>query len=152
MDPILSLDELRTRLDWELSPQEEGMALGALDDASNLVRAYGLPWTDDNAPATVKSIVAQATIRYLRNPDGYILSRAGDETVEWGQGASIGSVHLTEAEQRIIRNLTRPAGLYSAPIYAFSSKAAKRKAEGLVPVAGSTHQFPYYVRDKDPWW
>lgn len=153
MEPLVTLAELRTRLDWTLEVEEEGMALAALDDASNIVRAYGLNWTRANAPALAKTVVAKATARYLRNPEGYSISRAGEEHVEWGrvEGSEPG-VFLTQAEQKMIANLARPSGIYTAPVFAWNgNKELKAEQQGYVPTQHGS-KFPYYSLDDSPWW
>ena len=105
---LVELNDLKARLEWTLSPEEESLALGALEDASELVKFYGLPWTADSAPGMAKTIVFNAVTRYLRNPDGFIQSRAGDEMVAWSaEGAmSRGSVSLTGDEVDILAALS----------------------------------------------
>ncbi|WP_234373371.1 hypothetical protein [Streptomyces sp. H-KF8] len=50
----------------------------ALDDASDLAATYGRDWPEDTAPRLVNTLATKSAARYLRNPNGYTQSRAGD--------------------------------------------------------------------------
>lgn len=153
MEAFASLDELKNRLDWTLSPDEERIATGALDDASDLARAYGKDWQAGAAPRLVRMLVLKACARYMRNPDGYTTSRAGDETLSWSDahGRDAGSIYFTNEEQRLLRTLAGGSpGILSAPITAWGPK---RKAAGKtwVPTVGSSEPFEFYASGVDPW-
>lgn len=135
MEPFATLAELQDRLDWDLSEAEERDALGALEDASDLARAYGKGWVDSSsAPRLVRTLVLTSCKRYMKNPDGYTTSRAGDETLSWNEiGDKAGSVYFTDEEIKMLKGLAgRAAGLVSAPISAYGTKAPMKP--GYVPV------------------
>lgn len=146
---LVTLEELKGRLDWELDDGEERLAQGALDDATALVLHYGHPsWTDITAPPVAKMIVRAAATRYLRNPDGYDQSRAGDETVGWGDAAQRPEVHLTPGEIDILRGTTGGSGLWSAQLQAWPGMGeGSGYAPGYVPM--DRKPFPFYA--DDPW-
>lgn len=155
MHSILSLSEVIPRLDWEPEASEFARIEGALQDATNLVRHYGDPeWSSATAPAMVKTIVFQAAVRYLGNPDGFTSSRAGDEMVQWeDHGDGAGTVFLTPTQVRIIENLVNPQldGLVSVPIYAWSSGGVQGgRPPGYVPVQGGGW-YPLFSSDEHPW-
>jgi len=154
MDPFATVDELAARLDFEMSPKERSMAEGALDDASMLVRAHGKNWPDAvTAPYLAKTITLSAAKRYMANPDGFITSRAGDETVGWDeQGEQAGSVYLTAAEIKLLTRIVRPNGLVSVPVIAYGPTRATEDVPGYVPAEGSINSpFPYFSSETSVW-
>jgi hypothetical protein len=153
VEPFASLVELKERLDWTLDPDEERLAASALADASDEARMHGRDWSIEHVPRPVQAIVLKACVRYLRNPDGYTTSRAGDETVTWSDRGdpAAGAVSFTRDEIALLRELSgNRAGLMSAPITAWSPHP-HRAAPGYVPVDGGGKPFPLYARDDDPW-
>ncbi|MFI9228985.1 hypothetical protein [Streptomyces rimosus] len=148
-----TLDELKGRLDWDLDDDELRIAVTALDDASELSAMYGRDWPEATAPRLVKTFVLKAAARYMRNPNGYTQSRAGDETLAWSDahGRDAGSVYFTREEIRLLEELAgRKPGLASAPISAWGTKAHPR-IEGLVPVDYGGAPFPMFADDRGPW-
>ncbi|MEV7690664.1 hypothetical protein [Streptomyces bungoensis] len=77
--PHTTLYELKGRLDWNLD-DELRIAVGALDDASDLAATYDRDCPEDTAPRLVKTLTLKSAVRYLRNPNGYTQSRAGVES------------------------------------------------------------------------
>lgn len=149
MEPFATVDELAKRLDFDLSETERAMAEGALEDASNLVRAHGKTWADAaSAPYIAKTIALAAAKRYMGNPDGYTQSRAGDETLGWdGIGEQAGSVYLTAAEIKLLTRIVRPNGIYSVTIVAHGP--TRPEAGGALRVPTDATSFPLYATD-DP--
>ncbi|MGW3336205.1 hypothetical protein ACWDCL_01825 [Streptomyces sp. NPDC001009] len=148
-----SIDELKGRLDWELDEDELRIAAGALDDASDLAAAYGRDWPEDTAPRLVRTLVLKSAARYLRNPNGYTQSRAGDETLMWSDiGRDAGTVYYTREEIRLLEELAgRKRGISSAVVSAWGSKA-RPSAGGYVPVdyVGGD-PFPMFGDEASPW-
>lgn len=160
MSDLVLLEELQARLDWTLDSGEQGVANGAIADLSDDARYYGSDdWTAENAPRQVKSLVLRAAARYIRNPDGYIQSRAGDETLGWsdrGEAAiNAGTAYYTAKEQQMLATLAgRMTGLFSVPITAWGP--VKESGPGYVPVDGAPFQrtpkpFPFYADGVDGW-
>ncbi|MGC4928074.1 hypothetical protein [Streptomyces sp. DT117] len=155
-----TLDELTGRVDWELDEDELRIATTALADASDLAATYGREWPADRAPRLVKMLVLKSAVRYLRNPNGYTQSRAGDETLAWSDahGRDAGSVYFTREEIRLLENLagTRP-GLTSVTLSAWGSRlrphsSGRANAGGLVPVDyEGGRPFPLLDDDGGPW-
>ncbi|MGZ2360733.1 hypothetical protein LRE75_29310 [Streptomyces sp. 372A] len=154
-----TLDELTGRLDWELDEDELRISVTALEDASNLAATYGREWPEERAPRLVKTLVLKAAVRYLRNPNGYTQSRAGDETLGWSDahGRDAGSVYFTREEIRLLEDLagTRP-GLTSVTVSAWATKLRPRPGgrvggEGLVQVDYDGAPFPLFNDDGGPW-
>lgn len=118
-EPLADLDQLTVRLGYQLDPTESALALAALSDASAMVRAYGLPWTDPaTAPAVVVSVVLAAAERRVRNPEGYRAESQGGYQYQLPAMAPTG-VALTDAEIRLIRAEAGAGGLYAVPIVRF---------------------------------
>lgn len=154
MATLANLDELKARVDRTLDSDEERIGQAALEDASDLARYYGREWpTAASAPRLVKTLVLKAAARYMRNPEGYTQSRAGDETLAWNDaaGENAGTVYFTRDEQRLIAELAgRAKGLSTRRIV--SHGPADRALQGFVPVQGaSTKPFPYFSADESPW-
>jgi hypothetical protein len=152
VDAFATLDELKQRLDWDLDPSEERIATAALADASDEARLHGRDWPTARVPRLVRTVVLKAVVRYLRNPDGYTTSRAGDETLTWtDRGEAAGAVTFTRDEIALLRRLAgKDAGLTTAPVVAWSTRPALR-VPGYVPVAGSSEPFPMFAGPDDPW-
>lgn len=152
MTAFATVDEVQARLDWTLDAGEKNIAQGALEDLSDWACHYGRPWTADTAPGFIKRLVIRATARWLRNPDGYETSRAGDETVGWNHSAETpGAAEFTEAEIKAIKSFIRPHSFGSMQMSAFDTKLPAHWDEGLVPSADGGSQFPLFSTDADPW-
>lgn len=155
MSQLATLDEITARLDWDLDEKEREVAAGILDDASDLARFYGsTSWTDAaTAPPIARMLVRSAVVRYMKNPDGYTQSRAGDETVAWtDKDREAGTIHFTEKE---IKQLTAAAGKLhigfgTVPIFAHNPRRHLCDEPGYVPADGGK-PFPLYPDEDGPW-
>ncbi|MGL5825555.1 MAG: hypothetical protein ACRCYU_12205 [Nocardioides sp.] len=150
MDPFATVEELQERLDWELDEGEQRDAEGALDELSHWARHYGDErWTVASAPGLVKSLVLGAAKRYMKHSEGYVQSRAGDETLAWtDRGEEAGSPTFTKAERASLRRLSKTAAFGSIGIVAYG-RAERATVEGLVPTDSTP--FPYFRSDVSPW-
>lgn len=148
-----TLSELMNRLDWTLDPSEERIAAAALEDASELARGHGKNWVDAaSAPRLVRTLVLSACVRYMKNPESYILSRAGDETVQWeGQGQNAGVVHFTEDERKLLAALGGKSSIFSVPVNAWRTQPRSYRDQGYVPAADGTKPIPMFNSDTGPW-
>lgn len=152
MEPFARLDELKDRLDWTLDADEERIARGALEDASDLARAFGKPWQDAaSAPRMVRTLVLTACTRYMRNPGGYTTSRAGDETLGFTDvGDRAGTIYFTSDERKLLQGLAgNNSRMLTAPVTAWGPM--DKKLEGFVPVEGPGKPFPFFSSDEGPW-
>lgn len=134
---IATLTELQERLEWTLDAGETGIATGALEDLSEDARFYGSQrWDSVTAPRQVKSLVLRAAARFMRNPDGFTQSRAGDETVAWGdRGDSAGTAEFSGKEQKMLAALSgRGTGLISVGVTAYDpgTRSAPRYINPMV--------------------
>ncbi|MEU2111522.1 hypothetical protein [Streptomyces sp. NPDC019507] len=148
-----TLDELKGRLDWSLDAEELRIASAALDDASDLAATYGREWPEDTAPRLVKTLVLKSAARYLRNPNGYVQSRAGDETLQWSDiGRDAGTVYFTREEIRLLEELAgRKRGIASVAVSAWNTKPQAADAGGYVPVDYAGDPFPLFGDAVSPW-
>ncbi|MEU6056980.1 hypothetical protein [Streptomyces sp. NPDC047097] len=147
-----TLDDLKERLDWTLDGDEERIALSALEDASDLAAHYGRDWPSDAAPRTVRTLVLRACKRYMSNPEGYVQSRAGDESLGWSDaaGENAGTVFFTGEEIKLLATLAgRATGLYSAGVTAWRS-VRRPVTAGLVPVENAGKPFPLFADEWGP--
>lgn len=101
-----TVEDVTKRLEEEPTERMLVMIEEYLEEASDVARYYGREWSDLDVPNAVRRIVASAVARFMRNPDGYQTSRAGDETVAWfDRGSEID--WFTEQEiERIGRQAT----------------------------------------------
>lgn len=148
---LATIAELTQRLDWTLDEDETRAANGALEELSEQALYYGKPtWTDLTVPRLVKNVVLAAAARYLRNPDGYTQSRAGDETLVWSdRGHDAGTAYFTEREIKMIRATAGATGFGSAPITAWGTRSFP--TIGYVPVQGGGDPFPMFADHLEPW-
>ncbi|MFF3249732.1 hypothetical protein ACFYWP_01710 [Actinacidiphila glaucinigra] len=155
MANFATLDELKARLDWTLDADEERIATSALEDASDMACLYaGREWSDASVPRIVRTLVLKACKRYMNNPSGYTQSRAGDETLGWGddQGEDAGTVHFSADERKLLQEIGgRKPGLISAQVSAWNS-VSRPVSAGLVPVDRPGEKpFPMFGADGEPW-
>lgn len=146
------LSDLEDRLDFDLNDAQQRMAVAALEDASHMARHYsGLDWPDQGAPAIARTIVLNVVARYMRNPDGYTQSRAGDESVSWsdGDGSDRPTLRFTDQEQSILSKLGRPVGFGSIGTYAWTNRPAK--PDTLYVAVEGRSSFPMFS-GSDPIW
>jgi hypothetical protein len=151
MDPFASLEELTARLDWTLDEGEERIAHSSLEDASELARAHGRDWDADTAPRLVRTLVLKAAARYMKNYQGYITSRAGDETVGWSDkaGEDMGTVYFSRDEIKMLQDLAgRRTALISVPVVAW--QVGTEVDNGTRPVEGGGKNFPMYQVGGEP--
>jgi hypothetical protein len=152
-----SLDELKERLDWTPDEAGERLAKAALDDATVLAMEYGRQWPQDDPPRLVRTLVLRAARRFVENPQGYTTSRAGDETVQWGDahGRDAGSVYFTRDEQKLLASLAgRSKGITSVDVSAWGPQRAhpRKMVAGLVPDPGSPNNPIHFFSDGvEPW-
>jgi hypothetical protein len=153
MAALATLEELTSRLDWTLDEQEQSMAEGALDDASALVRHYGLGWEPENVPPVAKTIALAAARRFVVNNMGVTVSRAGDETLGWdGVGDKAGSVYLTDEEKSMLGSLARGTGFGTIPVSSWGTRIRdRREPGGYVATEGGRKPFPWFNDPVEPW-
>ncbi|WP_329793878.1 hypothetical protein V1227_18910 [Lentzea sp. DG1S-22] len=151
MEPFATLEQLKARLDWTLDEDEERLGAAALDDLSGWARYYGRPWPDPlTAPQLVRTMVLGAAVRYMRNPEGYVTSRAGDETLTWSElGDRAGSAHFNSDELRALTSMSGKTSLLTAPVTAWNSRP--KPVAGYVPVTGGGKPFPMFSDPESPW-
>lgn len=148
--PLATLQGLKDRLEWTLDDGEERIAEGALEELSEDARFYGKSsWTSpDSAPRMVRNIVLKAAARWMRNPDGYITSRAGDETLGWSdQGDRAGSASFTDREIKQLRQLSGHSNMLSVPVTAWGTELPDNEI-GYVPTGNDGDPFPLYASDR----
>lgn len=151
MTAFATLEELQNRLDWTLDEGEERVGEAALEDASDMARAYGRDWEPETAPRLIRTLVLKACTRYLKNIAGYTQSRAGDETVAWSDkaGEDMGQVYFSRDEIKLIEGLAgRRTSLMSAPVIAWRTKIGAD--DGTRPVSGGGKNFPMFQVGGEP--
>jgi len=116
-----------------------------LEDASDKALRYGTSWSEINCPDSVRRIVAAAVARFIRNPDGYAQSRAGDETLSWQELEEVGSVYFTPTEIEHMQRLGNPRLPSFGTIQMKSSDSAPMLRDIYVPVGyAGGRDFPLF--------
>lgn len=148
---LVSITDLASRLPFTLDADETREAEGALADLSFDAQAIGSQlWVDpETTPLAVKNLILRAAARHMKNYEGYTLSRAGDETVQWtDKGESAGTATFTPDEKKIIAQMAgRGAFIGTVGVYAYP--APDRKI-GYVPSAQGA-DFPLFADEVEPW-
>lgn len=150
--PFVTYETLAEQLDFTLDEQGQKQATRRLEMASNLARFYGLDsWTDLAVPAIVRDIVLNVVERYMRNPDGYTQSRAGDETVAWRDPGDEGNWYVSSSEKEILAGLGKPSfgiGTVSTVIWGTKANFDGRNPDNDIMLHTDPHLagdlFPYF--------
>lgn len=149
---LVVIDDLAARLPFVMDDDESREATGALTDLSFEAQAIGSAnWTTpENTPQAVKNLILRAAARHMKNYEGYTVSRAGDETVQWAdQGEGAGSATFTKDERQMLKQMGgRLPFIGGVPVVAWGS--ANRSTTGYVPVVNGS-PFPMYADGAEPW-
>ena len=146
------LTDVEDLLDFELDEQAQRACVAKLQQASSMARHYARPlgerWPESRCPAIVKTIVINVVERYMRNPDNYTQSRAGDETLAWEGSDGKGSFHFTDEEKEILADVGRASsGLYSVQTY--QHNATQNPGDAWIPTSSGSF-FPMFA-GQDAW-
>lgn len=153
-DPLATTDQLAERLPFVMSPEELREAEGALIDLSDDARRLGnRNWLDAaSAPEQVVNLVLRAAKRHMKNYEGYVQSRAGDETVVFSdRGESMGDASFTDGEARILRELVRGPSGFTTVAMGFDFPVRQALTVGFVPAQGGGDPFPMFADGVEPW-
>lgn len=98
-----TFEDVEVRFFRELAPEERPLVEARLDDAERKIRAR-IPDLDDRAAldpnfqATVVAVTADAVIRLVRNPEGYVQETDGNYTYMLSQSGATGSLSILPEE------------------------------------------------------
>jgi hypothetical protein len=170
---LATTDDVAARLPFVMSPEELRECEGALADLSDEARYYGSGnWTEETrTPNEVKNLILKACARHMKNYEGYISNRAGDETVAWAQPRStdeVGSARFSPAERQRLSDLggRQVNRLHSVNTFAYQTRLRGRQLnvnerygygaltwtdEGFVPDETGADGFPLFSDDEEPW-
>lgn len=153
---LVTTDELGARLPFAMDADELREATGALEDLSFDAQALGnAAWaTPEATPQSVKNLILRAAARHMKNYEGYTVSRAGDETVQWSdKGESAGTATFTDDEKRLLRTMGGKTPFIGG-VTIVAHGTAQRKI-GYVPVDYAPtlrrSDFPLYADEVEPW-
>lgn len=136
---------------------ESREALRAIEELSDEARHYGSEkWVDAaSTPRQVINLVRKAAARHMKNPEGFVSSRAGDETVTWSDlRERMGDAQFTADERKRLRELggNYHSGLHSVGVFGYQRKTRSRVVtEGLVPCDDGSRPVPYFAHPTEPW-
>ena len=104
---LVSLDDLSARLPFVMDEDEIREANGALADLSFDAQTIGSAnWTTPlDTPQSVKNLIVRAAARHMKNYEGYTMSRAGDETVQWQDHDVAGQATFTKDEKSMLKQM-----------------------------------------------
>lgn len=146
MDPFATVDEVQARLDFEMTEVEQRVCASALEDMSEEARFLGRPWPDpETAPRIVRTLVLKSIVRYMKNLDGLVQSRAGDETIILPDlGEDAGAPYFTEFERATLRAVAGKGsgGVISAEATAYRTRPGAGNY-WVQTVNGGTKPFPF---------
>lgn len=150
-EPFAQVEDVQGRLDFDMSEAERRVCGNALDDMSEEARYHaGQTWPyPEDAPRMVRRLVLTSVTRYMKNLDGLITSRAGDETITLPDlGELAGAPFFTDTEIETLRAIggKGQGGFVSAEITAYrtSRRRYKHHHSTLVDtIGGGLDPFPF---------
>lgn len=104
---LVDIADLIARLPFVMDDDETREANGALADLSFDAQTIGsAAWTDTtNTPQSVQNLIVRAAARHMKNYEGYTMSRAGDETVQWQDHDVAGQATFTKDEKQMLKTM-----------------------------------------------
>jgi hypothetical protein len=109
---LASLEEFELRIPGGISSGHETRALGALEDASALIRSEASKtWEDEEVPDVIKTICIAAAKRSFINPDA--IRSVSIDNYSTSFGSSSPDVYLTAAEKRLVRKAGGKTGVWT---------------------------------------
>jgi hypothetical protein len=160
--PLATIEELEAVLPFVMDDGERREATGALNDLSDEARHYGNPRWDgsDDAnptakpPYSITNLVLKAARRHMKNYEGFISSRAGDEAVGWtDRKEDAGSATFTREERERIKIIggNQRSGFHSVDMFSSHKPGTTPTMPGLVPAEGSSNPVHMFSSDTEPW-
>jgi len=146
---LVDIAELIARLPFVMDEDETREANGALADLSFDAQALGsAAWTDEgNTPQSVKNLIVRAAARHMKNYEGYTVSRAGDETVQWQEQDVAGQATFTKDEKQMLKQMGgKTPFIGGVGVYAYGNRPVN--PTGYAPVDYA----PEYRRSDFPMW
>lgn len=156
MEPFAGVEDVQRRLDFTLDELEQGVVTSHLEDMSDEARYHaGREWPDPlDVPNLVKRTVIKCVARWARNMNGYIVSRAGDETLTWADlGPEAGAPEFTAKEIKLLKAMgsqRKEPFFGTAELYAHTTPGTSAY-DGRLPVSGSPKTIPFYNPLTDGW-
>lgn len=147
---LASVEELAARLPFVLDEDETREATGALEDLSIDAQVIGSSaWIDDaSTPASVKNLILRAVARHMKNYEGYTVSRAGDETVQWAETNTPGTATFSEDEKRMLKQMSGKTPFIGG-VGVIAYQSANRVLKPVPTEQGEP--FPLFADNTEPW-
>lgn len=148
---LVSIDDLISRLPFTMDADETREANGALEDLSFDAQSIGSArWTTAaNTPQSVQNLILRAAARHMKNYEGYTVSRAGDETVQWAESETPGTATFTAEEKRMLAQMGG-RGSFIGTVNVIAYQSANRPIVGTVPTEQGD-DFPLFADPVEPW-
>lgn len=106
MESFAQVGDVQRRLDFTLGEQEAVAVESELENMSDEARYIaGREWADPTlVPNQARNTVVKAVARWARNMNGYVMSRAGDETLQWANvGREAGAPEFLDKEVKLLK-------------------------------------------------
>jgi hypothetical protein len=137
METLVTPEELEAKVPFVMDDDEKREAALALDTLSDDARFYGkATWSDaSKTPRQVINLIMRAASRHMKNYDGYVQSRAGDESLSWtDRGEDAGSAYFTKREIAVLREMAgnRRSGFHTVGLVAYGETRNHLRREDLV--------------------
>lgn len=157
MATLLTVDEIKARIDWDLDAGEEKLCLGYLETLSDDARYYaGKEWAAaEDAPPRVRNLILAACVRALRNPDGASQSRAGDETLMWDnrRNEKAGWAYFVDSEIAELRGMGSGSGYSFGTVQTFAwTDGTGRKDLTIGTTPDHVTSFPWIAKEDEVYW
>lgn len=139
-EALVTPEQLAAKIPFVMDEDERREAAGALESLSDDARYYGkAQWTTQSvAPRQVVNLIIRAAVRHMKNYDGYVQSRAGDEALTWtDRGENAGSAYFTKSEIAMLRDMggNQRSGFHTVPLVAYGEtrrRAGRHRPEDFV--------------------
>ena len=152
---LVDIADLIARLPFVMDEDEMREAEGALSDLSFDAQSIGSAlWADPaTTPQAVQNLIVRAAARHMKNYEGYTMSRAGDETVQWQDHDVAGQATFTKDEKLMLKTMGgRLPFIGGVGVYAYGTSVRR---EGMVPVDYAVEyrrsDFPLFADETEPW-
>jgi len=150
VEPFAQVEDVQRRLDFNLDDTEKAAVEGFLEDMSDEARYHaGRDWADPSAaPNQVRTTVIKAVVRWARNMNGYIQSRAGDETLSWSDlGREAGAPEFLPKEIKLLKAIgdgrTGAYRMGTAELTAYTPVNRTVDDNYVMVAGGGTKPFPF---------
>ena len=152
MSALAGAQDVIQRLEEAPTPEMLTMIDVYLLSVSNEARFFGNPgWIIINVPSAVQTMVADATARFMRNPDGYSQNRSADETIGWQDRPTSDATYFTQGEVERLQRIGNPKLSKFGSFQVTAYQAEMPPGDIYVPDADGGAPFPLFAGPRYGW-